>query len=163
MVKNNNGFTLIELMITISLFGIVLLSMGSLLNYNISSFSKDSTYYKYKLDARYAMNKVINEIKKNYGTSFDLGKVKASDLTVLINSNKNDAVGNIYYFYDPDRYGIGDGYGELRGQSGETIVKNIKDFTIESINANLVKVTIKAGRDNSSRIFTIATYVSLYS
>ena len=165
MIRNTKGFTLIELMIVIALIGFVLLIMGDILNFNIKRFNQDSSYYKYKVYGRYAMNKVVSEIKKNYNASFDSGKIKASDgVTVLINSNKNEASGDIRYYYEADKYGVGDGYGELRYQDGSTLAKNIKDFTIESTSSpDLVKVTIKAGAESTKKIFELVTYIRLYN
>ena len=161
-MKNKKGFTLIEVMIVIALIGTMLLVMSTILNDNIKKFVQNTNYYKYKLDGRYAMSKVVNETKKNYNTTFNLGKVLASDVSTLVNSNKNDLTGIICFYYEPDKYGVGDGYGELRGEGGNIIARNIKDFTIESINADLIKVTIKAGKENNKRIFQLATYIWLY-
>ena len=161
-MKSNKGFTLIEVMIVIGLIGTMLLAMSGILNDNIIRFVQNTNYYKYKLDGRYAMTKVVNEVKKNYNTSFDSGKVLASNADILVNSNKNDLTGNIYFYYEPDKYGIADGYGELRGQGDSVLARNIKDFTIESINADLIKVTIKSGKENNKRIFQLTTYVWLY-
>lgn len=162
IMLKNRGFTLIEVMIVIGLIGVVLLVVGDILNYNFINFNQNNKYFRYKLDGRYAMSKVVNEIRKNYGTSFNAGKILASDSTVLVNSNPNDFTGNIYFYYDPDRYGTGDGYGELRGQGDRVLAKNIKDFKIESIDTGLVKITVKSGKENTKRMFEISTYLRLY-
>lgn len=161
-MKNNKGFTLIEVMIVIGLIGVMLLAMSTILNDNIYRFTKNTNYYKYKLDGRYAMTKVVNEIKKNYNTSFDSGKILSSTSATLVNSNKNDLTGTLCFYYEADKYGVGDGYGEIRDSSGSVIARNIKDFTITSETANLVKVTVKTGKENSSRIFQLITYIRLY-
>lgn len=158
---NNKGFTLIETMISIALISVLLLITSQLLNYNIISFRQNNNYYKYKLEARSAMTKVIYEIKKNYMTSYSSSKILSSGGATLVNSNKNDLTGNIYFYYDANKYGTGDGYGELR-RNGVAIIKDIKNFTIESIDANLVKITIKTGKENTNRIFEVSTYVNLY-
>ncbi len=159
---NNKGFTLIEVSIVIALIGFLLLCIGNILTDNLNTFTDNNNYYKYKLQSRYAMSKVVNEVKKNYGTTYDAGKVLSSSAEVLVNSNKNEAVGNLNFYYEPDKYGTGDGYGELRGADGRVIATNIKDLTIEGINENLIKVTIKAGKENRKRIFEFSTYVRLY-
>lgn len=159
---NNKGFTVAELLISIMLISVLLLMSNQLLNQNIIKYKQNSNYYKYKLDGRYAMSKVVNEIKKNYGTTFSSNKILSSTSTTLVNSNKNDLTGNIYFYYDANRYGTGDGYGELRRPSGAVLAKNIKEFTIESIHYNLVKVTIQSGKKNTDKNFTISTYVELY-
>lgn len=165
MIKNNEGFTLIELMLVISLIGIVLLIAGNIVNYNITTkYNFDRSYYECKINGRYAMNRIVNEIKNSYNTSFTLGKITGG-VTTLVNSNENDMTGNIQFYYEADTYGIGDGYGELRDSNGAVLAKYIKDFTIEDLNPvdpNLVKVTVKSQKGNSKRAFEIVTYIRLY-
>lgn len=161
MIKNNKGFTLIELMMVIAILGIVFSVVGSVLNNSIIKYNRESTYYESKINARYAMNRVLNEIRRNYNTTYASGKVSLG-ATTLVNSNKNDATGNIYYYYEANKYDTGDGYGELRGAGGVVIAKYIKDFKIESVSAKLIKVTVKGQKQNSKRDLTITTYIRLY-
>jgi prepilin-type N-terminal cleavage/methylation domain-containing protein len=162
MLKETKGFTLIELLIVISLFGVIILLLGSLLNYNIRNFVSNDQYYQYKSDARYAINIVTSEIRKNYNTSYNSGKILDNSSNIIVNSNPNDENGSIYFYFDQNRYGTGNGYGELRRNGGGVIARNIKDFKIESDSDGIVKITIKAGKDNNDKIFELSTYITLY-
>lgn len=172
MVLNRKGFTLVEVMVVVSLMGILLISVQGILRFSLVENSDFTNYYKQKIEARYAMNKVIHEIKTNVGATFDSGnkQVMASDgTTILINATPTDTTedGNIFFYYEPDRYGIGDGYGELRGQDGRIIAKHIKDFQIQTDDVidpthKLLKVTVKSGKEDAGRTFQFSTYVQLY-
>ena len=159
---NKKGFTIIELVIAISLISVLILISSNFLNYNIRSYRDTNDYYKHKIEARYAMDKVVLEINRNYGISYNNGKVLGSDASVLVNSTPNELSGNIQFYFDADRYGIGDGYGEIRGVNGESIIKNIKEFTIESPETNIIKILIKTGKENDKKTFQLITYVRLY-
>jgi prepilin-type N-terminal cleavage/methylation domain-containing protein len=172
MILNRKGFTLIEVMIAVTLFGILMISIQGVLRLGIVGSGKDVNYYGHKIQARYAMNRIIDEIKANIGTTFDSTNnvIKASDgTTILINANPTNMTedGDIFFYFDPNRYGTGDGYGELRGQNGRIIAKYIKDFKIEYDDTidpshKLLKVTLKSGRRNSEQFFEFATYIQLY-
>lgn len=172
MILNRKGFTLIEVMIVVALLGILMISLQGILRFGIVDSNQNANYYKYKVQARYAMNQIMHEIKTNIGTTFDTtnNEIKASDgTTVLINATSTNTTesGEIYFYLDPNKYGIGDGYGELRGQNGRVIARYIKDFTIEYDDTidpthKLLKVTIESGGQNSGQVFQFATYVQLY-
>lgn len=175
MILNRKGFTLIEVMIVVALLGILLISVQAMLKFGILDSVHNANYYEYKIQARYAMNQIIHEIKTHVNSKYDSvnypNEILASDgVTVLINANPTTGTeaGDIFYYFDPNRYGTGDGYGELHGQNGRVIAKYIKNFTIAADDTidpshKLLKLTINCGAQNSSnQFFQFSTYVQLY-
>lgn len=172
MILNRKGYTLIEVMVAVALMGILLISVQTMLRFGIVDSGKNANYYDYKIQARYAMKQIIHEIKTNIGTIYDSTNnvILASDnTTILINPKPTSTTesGDIYYYFDPNRYGTGDGYGELRGQNGRVIAKYIKNFSIGYDNSlvpsnKILKVTINCGAQNSGQLFQFSTYVQQY-
>jgi prepilin-type N-terminal cleavage/methylation domain-containing protein len=63
LIKNTKGYTLIELIATISVLGIVSLAVGSILIYLLSSFDLSSNKNSVGLVAQRALTKMTDEIR----------------------------------------------------------------------------------------------------
>lgn len=68
-MKNRRGFTLIELILTISLIGIVISLIFSLISYTQNNFNNQKVKSDNISNARYAMDYLTREIRKSHEIS----------------------------------------------------------------------------------------------
>lgn len=157
------GFTLVELMITI---GILSLIFGYFMIYyynEIRLYHSKDTDIELKQDARIAIDKIVSKIRSNYGLTYAPGPdgtgIIYKGTQIIINTTKNDPNGEINFWFDNAK-----GYGEIRNETGQKIVGNIKDFKLEKQdigNGTLIKIIVSVGKNNTSTLKQFSTAVRL--
>lgn len=152
-MKNNKGFTLIELMITISIFSMVIGYYTLFFRNEINLYYSKGNSIELGQDARIALDRIVTKIRNYNGLTFQPGingtGVIYNGSQVLINTMPNDPNGDINFSYDTFK-----GYGEIRDKMGYRIVNYIKNFRIDFQDipgtSGLVTITITCGNDQSS-------------
>ncbi len=165
MKSNNRGFTLLEVMVTIGILGLVLGYFTSFYRNEINLyFSKDNDI-ELKQDARIAMDRIVSKIRMTENLSYEAGTdgtgVICQGAQVIVNTTRNEPVGDINYYYDS-----GKEVGEIRDASGNRIAGNVKDFRLDRIDIpgtdGLVEITISCGNNKSESVKTYSTAVRMH-
>src|SRR3989339_1967542 len=95
MIKNKNGFTLIEVMITLSILGIILFFVSNVINANYKLIKSERLHIEYIHDIQMAANHIINttrECNSSKITFLGDGTIKNDTLIVLDSIIKNTPV-----------------------------------------------------------------------
>lgn len=129
-MNNNNGFTLMELLLYIAIGSFILLTMFSLMRFTIQGYIKGQNEDEILLNGRHAIEYIKKEIK---GADKILSTGKISDLDDMYKDN----IGFVIYKFDPD---------EPRGYSYNYVTFYHKDNKIYRIATNRANETLpKAG------------------
>ena len=146
-IKNNQGVTLIELLVTISLIGILVGVSGDLLFTIFRSFNKSSTIVNIQEEG----NAVLNKIKTD--------AINASSVTVTGNQMTlvTEAKQIIYEITD-----TGDGYGDLTRTDGavvenlfNTISSKYKLVITDNITPNLYSAFVLKNSTSTPKLLVI--------
>ena len=81
MLKNNKGFTLVEIIIAITLIGLVATMAGSLINFSFKSEKKIESEYEIQSEVRLATEVINNAIRNTSVTFLMNGKMPATKAT----------------------------------------------------------------------------------
>ncbi len=135
---NNYGVTLIELLVTISLIGILVGVSGDLLFTIFRSFNKASTIVNIQEEG----NAIFNKIKTD---AINANSVEIAETNTKLTIKNSNGVGDIIYKITPNVNG--DGYGSLSRDDG-TGAKDL--FNTSSAKYKLV---IGSGSDKYSAFF----------
>lgn len=143
-VQGKKGFTLIEVLLTISIFSIVWIMFGNLLNTSFRVWSRESDYISRKQKGKVALERMIDHLKS------------ARDISILGEENnqiqfkgyyKDEGLKWITYklYSSGDCTALGIQVGEEKGQ-GTTmpIINDVSSLEFKDINEDLslIKVTI---------------------
>lgn len=158
IMKSNNGFTLLELMVTISILGIMLIFMSRLLGLNVKLFRMTEGNAEYRDSARIAANSILTVVRENSNVGLDVstaGVISKPSSEVVLDYKSNSSNSNVnhaklWYYFEPDKFGTGNGYGELRDIDNKTIATYIRSLNIEDRDTieqwPYIKITIEAGK-----------------
>ena len=134
LTKDNLGFTLIELMMTVAVLGIFFAVVYGFLNSNLRFLAQRGEEHDACLQARIAMYRV-SSLMQQYEKITVIDKVVSGDDGVrLVNLAAND--GSKYY-YDSAKC-------QLLNSSDKVIADGIKVFTIDPPSGNVIKITVQA-------------------
>ncbi len=165
MKGNSRGFTLLEVVVTIGILSLILGYFTAFYRNEINLyFSKDNDI-ELKQDARIAMDRIVSKIRMTENLSFSPGTegtgVIYQGALVIINTTKNEPIGEINYYYDSSKE-----YGEIRDASGNRIAGNIKEFRLDRVDIpgtdGLVQITISCGNNRSTFVKTYSTSVRMH-
>lgn len=182
-MKKDSGFTLLEIAIALSIFGILMLSFSQLLRSEIRFLNTASEKNEVEVKARNAMMRVLDEIRiHNYTTyspdseGYDGGVYRiepdTTDTTkrVIINANPNPGVlttlqkdptqvsAGIYYDAEQKNLWFSD------GAKINLIADSIYGFAISPVSSDsqhLVRIFIGAG-DSEGEYYDLITWARLY-
>lgn len=164
-MKNNKGFTLLEVIITIGIIGLLMGFFTTFFSNEIKLYYSKDNDIELKQDARIAIDRIVSKIRSKNGLTFTPGPdgtgVIYKGSSILINTTKNDIEGEINFSFDDTK-----GYGEIRDSSGNRIANYIKDFKLEKQDIpdteGLVKIIICCGNNKTSEIKEYSTVVRMY-
>lgn len=165
MGNSRNGFTLLEVIVTIGIFSLVIGYFMIYFTHEIKQYYSKENDIEIKQDARIALDRIVTKIRSNTGLMLEtkadgtVVRIKNQDDSVIINTSQADADGEINYYYDSSKNN-----GELRDINGNKIVGNIKEFLIKRDNDNdqILIITISCGNQRSDENKTYSTAVRLH-
>lgn len=185
--KNSNGpqgFTLIEVMITISIFGLLMLFASQFMRSEIKVFQSVSRQNDVQQKARTAMMHIVDEIRLNKFTfykysSYDQGIYRYENATKAESKDPTNSTCLIFINLPPLSepappsakvifdYGNSEGEGTLwysKNGVKYLIADEISQLSIVSdpTDAHLVKINIIVGGKNGSYPYELLTWVRLY-
>lgn len=183
--RQSSGYTLIELMIAISIFSLLMIYVAQLMRTEIRSFNEGLRQNEVEQKARVAMMQVLDEIRLHaytyysYGSGTNPGPQVTADsgvyyydpenngaITCLIDVNPaNPSIlpyGTVIYYDETER--------ELWYRDQETgaqylISDEIYSFSIKAVYPNDVhfaEVYIQAGDPDTAASYELLTWVRLY-
>lgn len=179
MTKRNNGFTILEMMIAIAIFGFLMTMIAQIMRGEIRMFNQVSRQSEIEEKARTAIVQIMDEIRLNRFTyyspgseSYDQGVYTAEpDQTTkcLIDIHPQPTVitGNISalpsgtkIFYDYDAKQLW--YRDPASNSVHLIADEIKSVTILPASEHLVQIYLEAKDDSGELNHELLTWVRLY-
>jgi prepilin-type N-terminal cleavage/methylation domain-containing protein len=134
LTKDNLGFTLIELMMTVAVLGIFFAVVYGFLNSNLRFLAQRGEEHDACLQARIAMYRVSSLLQQYEKITIEDNVVKGDEV-YLVNLSSND--GSSKYYFDGTAY-------QLRDSSEKVIADGIKVFTIDPPSGNVIKITVQA-------------------
>lgn len=134
LAKDNRGFTLIELMMTVALLGIFFGIVYGFLNSNLRFMARRGGEHDAYLQARIAMYRVSNLLQQYEKIYVNNSIVTGDNGVKLVNLTTND--GSKYYFDSTKS--------QLLDSSNNVITNGIKVFTIAPPSGNVIKITVQA-------------------
>lgn len=154
------GYTLVELMITLGILGIILLFMSQLLNFNIRHVKQEDMKVEYMQNARLAANYILKKVNQNNITDIQYienGSQKIIKIAgqVVFDATKSASRPSgspaLWYYFAADYFGSGNNYGELKDVNDKTLASYIKEISVQDmskqdVNNNSLKVVITAGK-----------------
>jgi len=125
-LADRQGFTLLEMMMTVAVLGIFFGVVYGFLNYNLRFMNQRSGEQDYQLQGRIVMFRVESLLRK-YDKLTISGNVIRGDGINLINfdnTNTNPSLTGYQYFYC-----LNGSTGEIHGSSGNTVARGIVTFS----------------------------------
>lgn len=160
LLKNNKGFTMIELVLTLSILGLIIVFMSQILNVNIRLVQSEDRKVEYMQNARLAANYILGRIRQNNLADIEYREeegqklIKASG-TVVFDATKRTVIPDnnpaLWYYYEEDYYGVGNGYGELRNESDNALASYIRDISVQDMagqdpSKKYLRITVTTGK-----------------
>ena len=173
-VKNDQGMTLLEVMIAIGIFGIMMLVISQMLRAEIRLFNNEETANRYEQKARVAMNQVLNQIRiygsvslRGNGGSYDDGLYSGTACLLNLKPNPGSdpggAAAEAEMYYLPDKGELW--YRQPGGARIEFVIADhIKALEIKADggSSRLVRIRIRAGGADPTEEFDLVTWARLY-
>lgn len=147
-LKKINGFTLIELIITLSILGIVIVFMSQILNFNIRFVKHEDKRIEYAQNARIAANAIMDIVNMtdaanvNYTTNSSQIDIAGDIILDVTKQTTTPATLPRLWYYFP----IGNQYGELMDNNGKVVAQYVSDLKItQAASGNYINVSISTG------------------
>lgn len=174
--KRSSGFTLLEVMIAIAIFGFLMLYVSQFMRSEIHVFNSVSRQNDIEQKARVATMHILDEVRLNNFTFFDDGQASRepgiyrytdqtkTNITCLVNLRPSSPQPDAKIFYD---YNALKNEGELWYQKDGfkyLIADEIAQLSItqDPRDIHLVKIDITVGGQDSSNPYELVTWVRLY-
>jgi prepilin-type N-terminal cleavage/methylation domain-containing protein len=144
VVKNNKGFTLVELLVTLALLGIVISIYSSLYYSGYKSYKNTQGNIDIEQNVRYVMNYIINQIDKG-----------PTLINIIDNGHGLNIDGN-YIQFDTINNKI-----YLDQNRGHEIATNISEFNVKLKNSNVLNIEIVGQNKDGTGEFSLSTDIFL--
>lgn len=155
-IRNKKGFTLMEVLLAISVFSIIWIMCGNLLNYTFQFWSGESDYIFRKQKGEIALERMVNHLKKGRDISI-LGV--DHDRIQFRGYYKEEGLKWITYklYSSDDNLALGLKVAAKEGQGTiMPIINDVYSLKFEDINGDLslVKIIIVINNDDKKRKFS---------
>lgn len=146
----NKGFTLVEVLATIAILGIVISIYSSLYYSGYKAYDNTQKNIDVEQNVRYAMNYIVDKINQSenknsispYTDSNGNSGIKIDDQNIILYNNVKHTI----YAY---------------GNNGNEIAVNIYGLKVIQKNNNMIYIEITGHSKNSSNTYTLSTDVFL--
>lgn len=172
----NEGFTLLELMIAVAIFGFLMLSISQLMRFEIHNFNAGTTQNEIQQKARTAMTQILDEIHRHPYTYYlpstppttDSGvyySLPSGTLTCLIDispSNLNHLPSGTELYYDTPHHSLW--FQDDTKNTTYLVSDEIYTLKITPVEADVhfVQIDLVAGDPTTPQTFELLTWVRLY-
>ncbi|OLN32235.1 Type II secretory pathway, pseudopilin PulG [Desulfosporosinus metallidurans] len=172
----NDGFTLLELMIAVAIFGFLMLSISQLMRFEIRNFNTGSAQNEIQQKARTAMMHILDEINRHPYTYFSPASPPTTDsgvyytlplgtLTCLIDvspTNLSSLPSGTELYYDAPQHRLW--FRDNTKNTTYLVSDEIYTLTITPVedDVHLVQIDLVAGDPNTPQTFELLTWVRLY-
>lgn len=153
-IKDNKGFTLLEMAVSLILLGIIFTAVYTFFNYGNITFVKDNQQYTIQSNTRFDMDKVILSIK--YSDEIYLTENKPTDL-----EKENSTYSYIYIENDIIYFSI---YDNLSGEREETVSKGtylLSDTYFSKDSDSTITLVIRLSSQYNSQTYNIDSQVEI--
>lgn len=163
MKNDNRGFTLIELVISMVIFSIVVISVFGFMLAGSRSYSTITNRLNLELDSQLAMNQMENYIMDcNTNLYFNTN----TDTLFLINKGSSDTTYDVHIFQFTDgniNYGFGEDdatlnsgtYSSSAPVAADLLAENVTEFSVSYFRADGTEITIADGPSAASAVITM--------
>lgn len=170
----SRGFTLLELMIAISIFGLLMLSISQLMRQEIRLYGAATYQNEVQQKARTAMVHILDEIRLQPFTFYSSGPdsgvyyydtAQQGKITCLIDVNPTNLsqlpIGTKLYYDAPNRSLW---YRDNPNNTTYLVSDEIYSLSITPVNTDVhfVKINLVAGDPSTPQTFELLTWVRLY-
>jgi prepilin-type N-terminal cleavage/methylation domain-containing protein len=97
-LKSRYGFTLVEAMVSVSIFSLMMLALTGILGTGSKVYQVDSSYLQLHQQARQAMDRMVREIRESRASAVSMG-VDISDRLTF----STDSASSIQYYLDGNK------------------------------------------------------------
>lgn len=172
----NEGFTLLELMIAVAIFGFLMLLISQLMRSEIRNFNAGSTQNEIEQKARTAMMQLLDDINRHPYTYYFSATPPATDsgiyytlpqgtVTCLIDvspTNLNSLPAGTELYYDVPQHSLW--FRDNTKNTTYLVSDEIYTLTITPVDADehLAQIDLVAGDPNTPQTFELLTWVRLY-
>lgn len=166
--KNDGGFTLLEVMVAVGIFGIMMLAISQMMRAEISLFNSENNQNQYEQKARTAMNQILDQVRLNgyvtfvgdggYDDGFYAADPAGTKCLLNVNPDPGERFSGNAMYYDPDK-------AELWFQEDNKQYLIADDLTIlevQGVTAHLAMIRVVAGDPASDTSFELITWARLY-
>lgn len=154
--RKENGFTLLEVTISISVFGLIMLSVFSFYEFQQKLIQREVVSQEVNQHGRMALNTIYAQIQENDPVLIDGDMVIAfegDEVIPLIDFSGYTTRGKLNY-----QKGTSEEPGRLLGENGRIVSDHIESLSVtEEENLVDIKVTVKSG--TTTQIFQRKIYL----
>ena len=178
MTKRDKGFTLLELMMAIAIFGVLMAMISQIMGREIRIFNNASRQSEIEHKARVAIVQMMDEIRLNRFTYYSSGSAPDYYDKGVYTSETGECLIDIYpkpevltgnfgalpdgtkIFYDYDHKELW--YRDTSSNSVHLIADEINSVTISPVTQHLVQIYLEAKDDSGKLSQELLTWVRLY-
>lgn len=149
-MKNNNGLTLVELIVTIAILSLVGIGVGTIINQSLRQYRMSNTEVSLQQEAQLAGNQLTNLVlDANDGVSAESGKLNIYEYDLDTKGRSKIVIafdttnGTLTY----SRYEMADGdedWTPVVGETEELFADYVKEFTVELLDEDGAQIAVTA-------------------
>lgn len=167
--KTNDGFTLLEVMIAIGIFGIIMLAITMMLRAEIGLFNSENLQNQNEQRARVALSNSLDQVRLNGYVYYSPGSDgydsgfytrEPGEEKCLLNLNPNPANNHsetemLYYPAEAELW-------FQTSDSSYLVADRITTLEVVEVTPNLARIRVVAGNPDSDMSFELVTWARMY-